>query len=97
MATGRPHRQNIRAIKSHAGITQSHAGSTQAMPDNRVLLTLDDGRSFVIDAERLKPQADGTYRVHLTSGDLRITREHLAAADDSYRKGSNVHDAVAGE
>ena len=33
------------------------------MPDNRVLLTLDDGRSFVIDAERLKPQADGTYRV----------------------------------
>jgi hypothetical protein len=44
------------------------------MPDNRVLLTLDDGRSFVIDAERLKPQPDRTYRVVLTVGDLPIAR-----------------------
>lgn len=64
MATQRPQRQNIKAI-------ESHAGSTQAMPDNRVLLTLDDGRSFVIDAERLDPQADGTYVVELTVADHR--------------------------
>jgi hypothetical protein len=41
------------------------------MPDNRVLLTLDDGRSFVIDAERLDPQADGTYVVELVAADHR--------------------------
>jgi hypothetical protein len=73
MATERLQRQNIRAIEAHAGSTQSNAGSTQAMPDNRVLLTLDDGRSFVIDAERLKPQPDRTYRVVLTVGDLPIS------------------------
>ena len=60
----RPQRQNIKAI-------ESHAGSTQAMPDNRVLLTLDDGRSFVIDAERLDPQPDGTYVVKLVAADHR--------------------------
>jgi hypothetical protein len=37
------------------------------MPDDRLLLTLDDGRSFVIDAERLTPQADGTYHVKLNA------------------------------
>jgi len=60
----RPQRQNIKAV-------ESHAGSTQAMPDNRVLLTLDDGRSFVIDAERLDPQPDGTYVVELVAADHR--------------------------
>jgi hypothetical protein len=64
MATERPQRQNIKAI-------ESHAGSTQAMPDNRVLLTLDDGRSLVIDAERLDPQADGTYVVEIVAADHR--------------------------
>lgn len=46
---------------------EEHAGSAQALPDNRLLLTLDDGRSFVIDAERLTPQLDGTYHVKLTA------------------------------
>jgi hypothetical protein len=41
------------------------------MPDERVLLTLDDGRSFVIDAERLNPQSDGTYLVELIAADHR--------------------------
>jgi len=50
---------------------ETHAGSTQALPDNRVLLTLDDGRSFVIDAERLNPQSDGTYAVELIAADHR--------------------------
>ena len=49
------------------------------MPDNRVLLTLDDGRSFAIDAERLKPQADGTYLVEIIAADrlpaVRIVEE----------------------
>ncbi len=65
MATQGPRRQNIKAI-------ESHDGSTQAMPDNRVLLTLDDGRSFVIDAERLNPQADGTYLVEIIAADHRL-------------------------
>lgn len=64
MARQRTQRQNIKAI-------ESHAGSTQAMPDDRVLLTLDDGRSFVIDAERLTPQSDGTYQVELIAADHR--------------------------
>ncbi|HEV7703241.1 MAG TPA: hypothetical protein VGO46_03070 [Gemmatimonadaceae bacterium] len=64
MATQQPQPQNIKAIGSHAG-------TTQAMPDNRLLLTLDDGRSFVIDAERLKAQADGSYRVDFTVADYR--------------------------
>lgn len=80
MATQRSQRQNIKVIEPHADkaiesragkAVESHAGSTQAMPDNRVLLTLDDGRSFVIDAERLKPQADGTYQVEVTAADYR--------------------------
>jgi hypothetical protein len=33
------------------------------MPDDRVLITLDDGRSFVADAEQLKRQDDGTYLI----------------------------------
>ena len=65
MASQGPQRQNIKAI-------ESHAGSTQAMPDNRVLLKLDDGRSFVIDAERLKPQMDGTYLVEIIAADHRL-------------------------
>jgi hypothetical protein len=65
MATQCSQRQNIKAI-------ESHAGSTQAMPDNRVLLTLDDGRSFVIDAERMKPQTDGTYLVEIIAADSRL-------------------------
>ena len=77
MATQCPLRQNIKAI-------ESHAGSAQAMPDNRVLLTLDDGRSFVIDAERLKPQVDGTYRVEIIAADcplpaVRIVEEPRTA------------------
>lgn len=82
MATQRPQRQNIKAI-------ESHAGSTQAMPDNRVLLTLDDGRSFVIDAERLKPQADATYLVELIAADHRLPAvrivEEPRTADPSAR------------
>jgi hypothetical protein len=39
------------------------AGFTQPMPDDRVLITLDDGRSFVADAEQLKRQDDGTYLI----------------------------------
>ena len=38
-------------------------GRTRAMPDNRLLVELTDGRSFVIDAERLKPQGDATYLI----------------------------------
>jgi hypothetical protein len=52
--------------------TDGQVGSTAPMPDDRVLVTLDDGRSFVVDANRLKPQGDGTYLLALTAAD----REH---------------------
>lgn len=58
--------QYVKAIGEHAASAR-HVTSTQAMPDDRLLLTLDDGRSFVIDAERLTPQADGTYHVKLNA------------------------------
>jgi hypothetical protein len=38
-------------------------GTTKAMPDDHVLITLQDGRSFVVDADQLKPQDDGTYLI----------------------------------
>ena len=49
--------------------SDGRVGSTRPMPDDRVLITLDDGRSIVIDGERLKPQPDGTYLVELTATD----------------------------
>jgi len=33
------------------------------MPDNRVLVTLDDGPSLVVDEEQLQPQPDGSYLI----------------------------------
>ncbi len=33
------------------------------MPGNRLLIELTDGTSFVIDADQLEPQADGTYLI----------------------------------
>lgn len=46
--------------------------STGPMPDDRVLITLEDGRTFVIDGDRLEPEGDGTYRLALSAAD----REH---------------------
>ena len=45
--------------------TDGHTGMTRAMPDNRALVSLDDGRSLVIDADKLSPQAGGTYLINL--------------------------------
>jgi len=50
---------------------ETHGATAQAMPDDRVLLTLDDGRSVVIDGERLNLQDDGTYQVELVAADHR--------------------------
>jgi len=36
-------------------------GTTVAMPDDHLLVTLDDGRSFVVEADQLAPGPDGTY------------------------------------
>jgi hypothetical protein len=62
MPTQDAQRQNIRT-------TDGHTGATRSLPDERVLLTLDDRRSIIIDADRLQPQADGTYVVALTPAD----------------------------
>ena len=56
----------VKATGDQVASTQK-VTSTQAMPDNRLLLTFDDGRSVVIDAERLTPQSDGTYHVKLNA------------------------------
>jgi hypothetical protein len=66
MSTPGPLQQSFRISETRVS---THSGSTQAMPDNRVLLTLEDGRSFLIDGERLTPQSDGTWHVQLVSGD----------------------------
>ena len=58
--------QYVKAIGEHKAGTQQ-VTSTQALPDNRLLLTFDDGRSVVVDAERLTPQPDGTYHVKLNA------------------------------
>jgi hypothetical protein len=54
--------------------TEGQVGSTRAMPDDRVLVTLDDGRSVVIDAKRLEPQDDGTYLLKLSAADSLTAR-----------------------
>jgi hypothetical protein len=60
-----PHQDSAPNVKT----TDGHAGRTQALPDDRVLVTLDDGRSFVVDATQLEPQDDGTYLVTVTAAD----------------------------
>jgi hypothetical protein len=54
--------------------TDGEVGHSRAMPDHRVLITLSDGRSFVVDADRLQPQADGTSVVALTLADRTTVR-----------------------
>jgi hypothetical protein len=56
-----PQPQNVATTEGH--------GRTQALPDDRVLVTLEDGRSIVIDGGRLKPQRNGTYSLALTRAD----------------------------
>lgn len=55
-------------------ITSEGRASTRALPDDRVLVTLDDGRSLVIDGGRLKPQPDGSYELRLTRADKLTAR-----------------------
>ena len=64
MATQQLPRQKFKTI-------ETHGATAQAMPDERLLLTLDDGRSFVIHGERLQAQDDGTYQVELIAADHR--------------------------
>jgi hypothetical protein len=54
--------------------TTEGPGRTHALPDDRVLVTLDDRRSIVIDGSRLKPQRDGTYKLALTRADKLTAR-----------------------
>ena len=54
--------------------TGGEVGHSRAMPDDRLLITLSDGRSFVVDADRLQPQADGSYLVALTTADRTTVR-----------------------
>jgi hypothetical protein len=53
---------------------EGQAGSTRALPDDRVLVTLDDGRSLVIDGGRLTPERDGIYKLALTRADRLTAR-----------------------
>ena len=47
----------------------TRTGTTRAMPDDRIMLTLDDGRSFLVAGERMRPRPDGTYQVDLFATD----------------------------
>ena len=55
-------------------MTTEGRGRTQALPDDRVLVTLDDGRWIVIDGGRLKPERDRTYKLVLTRADKLTAR-----------------------
>ena len=56
----------------------------QALPDERLLVTLEDGRSLIVDADRLAPQADGTEVLALTATDrLRPSSSQVRDLDDA--------------
>jgi hypothetical protein len=57
-----PLRINIRT-------TDGLSGWTGPMPDDRVLITLTDGRTFVVDGDRLEPRPDGTYVIAMTDAE----------------------------
>jgi hypothetical protein len=70
-------RHNVKAV-------EEHLGRTTALPDERVLVTLADGRSFVVDGERLTPQSDGTYLIALNAADrLQLSRSQPRNLDDA--------------
>lgn len=53
--------ERVANVFSAAGV----AGVARAMPDDRVLVLFEDGRSYVVDAERLEPQEKGRYLLAL--------------------------------
>ena len=70
-------RYNVKAV-------EEHLGRTKALPDDRVLVTLADGRSFVVDGERLTPQDDGTYLIALNDADrFQLSRSQARDLDDA--------------
>ncbi len=58
--------RQVTAIAAPPGTVHTpdgQAGTTVALPDDHLLVTLDDGRSFVVEADQLALQDDGTYIV----------------------------------
>ncbi len=49
--------ERVPNVETAAGVS----GVLRAMPDDRVLVRLEDGRSYVVDAERLEPKGKGRY------------------------------------
>jgi hypothetical protein len=47
-------RLRIRTVDGRTGVTLP-------MPDDRMLITLDDGQSIIVETDRLQPQEDGSY------------------------------------
>jgi hypothetical protein len=77
-------RYNVKAV-------EEHLGRTKALPDERVLVTLADGRSFVIDGERLAPQGDGTYLIALNDADRsQLSRSQARDLDDASSRKRDV-------
>ena len=40
---------------------EGETGTTRALPDDHLLVTLADGRSFVVEGDQLALRHDGTY------------------------------------
>jgi len=53
---------NVRAV-------EELFGHTTALPDERIRITLADGRAFVVDGQRLVQQDDGTYLIAINDSD----------------------------
>ena len=76
--------QRSRAPQYNVKVVEEHLGQTKALPDNRVLVTLDDGRSFVADAGRLTAQRDGTYVIALSDADrFQLARSQVRDLDQA--------------
>ena len=61
-------------LKPQNVMTTEGPGRSQALPDDRVLVTLEDGRSIVVDGGRLTPQRGGSYKLALTRADKLTAR-----------------------
>jgi hypothetical protein len=43
--------------------TDGQVGTAEALPDDRLLVTFDDGRTLVVEADQLRPHPDGGYLI----------------------------------
>jgi hypothetical protein len=43
--------------------TDGRVGTAEALPDDRLLVTFEDGHTLVVEADQLRPHPDGGYLI----------------------------------